>query len=67
MQIVQKNEDEGCIDREASIVGAVIYVRRISRHLERKCNGGPKEWKFGICDSRRISDRSEERIWWRRQ
>lgn len=43
MQVVQKNEDKGCIGRKASTVGTVIYIRRISRHLERKCNGGPKE------------------------
>jgi len=41
-------------------VDIIIYIGRIGRYLKEKHFGEPGIWKFGICDSRRIFDRSEK-------
>ena len=41
MQIVYQNENEGYISRRAGVMGFIVCVGRIGRHLERKYNGGP--------------------------
>jgi len=42
----------------------VIYAGRISRCIEREYNRGSRKWKFELCNSREVSNRSEKIIWW---
>ena len=42
MQVIYKNKDKGYSSRRAGVIGLIVYVGRIGRYLERKCDG-----KFG--------------------
>jgi len=41
-------------------VDVIIYTKRVGRHLEEECFGELREWKFGICDSREVSEKSKK-------
>ena len=60
MQALHKNKDEECLSREADLVDVIIYTKRVGRHLEEECFGELREWKFGICDSREVSEKSKK-------
>ena len=48
MQIIFKNENERSCSREADSVNIVIYIRGLSRYLERKHVGRFKSRSFGV-------------------
>ena len=64
MQTLYQNEDERCNGKGAGTMDLVIYAGRISRYVERECNRRSREWKFELCNSREVSNRSEKIIWW---
>ena len=47
-------------------MSAIVYVGRISRHLEGEYHRRFRKWKFELCNYRRVFIRFEARIWWRR-
>lgn len=48
--------------KKINLVGVIIYTRKISKYLKRKCYKRSGEWKIKICDCREIFDRSEKRV-----
>ena len=48
MQVVFEDENEGGNSGRTSIVGPLICTGRISRHMERECNGGLGDRRNGV-------------------
>ena len=48
MQVVFENKNEESSTRRTNPVDLVIYIRRVSRHLERKCIGRFRRKNIGI-------------------
>ena len=63
IQTLYQNKYKGYNSKGVGTIDLVIYVGRISRYVERECNGGSREWKFELYDSRDVSNRSEKIIW----
>ena len=60
MQALHKNKDEKCLSRGADLVDVIIYTKKVGRYLEEECFGELRKQKFGICDSRKVSDKSKK-------
>jgi len=48
MQVIYKNEDKRDGSGRANSVGAIIYIKRISRHLKGECFREFRDRKFRI-------------------
>ena len=48
MQVVLKNENERGGSRGTNLMDSILYIKRISRHIERKCVRRLRSWKNRI-------------------
>ena len=66
MQAIYKDEDEGDTTEGTSPMGIILYVREISRCVERKCIRRPGDRGIRIQINRGVSSRNKEGVWRRR-
>ena len=62
MQAIFKNENERRCSGRTDSVDIVLYIREISRHLEREYIRGFKFRNFRVWKNRKISERLKEGI-----